>query len=223
VPQATTERLLSAVLGPRLTPEYAGAGAAAAPAPTGPPLTGRQVAAAVGGVLLLLLFFMLYVNRENLPSRPGPPVADVPVVGGMGEAIAVGGTVWGVAFLEHPERFGSRAARGQYFAIGVIAGNRSIRAFTLTARSVGLIDAETGARYTPLLTAWGTPRALSAGRYTSRYPLAPHASIAGLLIFDVPVRVDHARLLVRDLTLTNTAFTGAIELERGARTGMIWH
>ncbi|HEY3377465.1 MAG TPA: hypothetical protein VGL77_08210, partial [Armatimonadota bacterium] len=84
----------------------------------------------------------------------------------------------------------------------------------LSVQSVALIDEQTHERFTPRMTAWGTPTEIDAGRYQTRFTLAPRKIIAGLIVFDVPNPLGRPRLLVRDLTAASGEYTGMIDLTR---------
>jgi len=168
----------------------------------GPPLSVRTVAAAVGAIMLVLLAF-LFINHRS---------GKLPVLGMKGEAIDVGSTTWGVAFTDQVQRIDSRLPQlGQYFAVGVIIGNKGQANLELTAQSVGLIEVASGKRYQPVMAAWGTPNQITAGEYTTHYTLPPQKAIAGLIIFDVPKDLPKPFLLVRDL-FTAQDFSGEIDL-----------
>jgi hypothetical protein len=177
----------------------------------GQPLTGRQVAIAVSGVVLFLLFIIWMNGREG--SAPAAAPAEPPVVGRIGQPVTMGATVWGVAFSDQLATVDGRAPqRGRYLAVGVIVGNRSDGEVLLSTQSVALMDRETGRRYAPVVTAWGTPETLNVGQYQAQWRLPGHESIAGVVIFDVPPTLEAPHLLVRDLTRSVRDESGLIEL-----------
>lgn len=205
------------LFGPLHAPLFAGAGAdaVAAPAPS-PSLSLGQVTAAVGVVLAVLLAVVLYHGR---PATTSPDAGGLPVMGVMGEPVTVGDTAWGVAFIDAQATFSGHTPRqGRFLVVGVVAGNRGTRAFTMDGRAAGLLDADTGTRYAPAFTTWGTPDEIRAWTSVPSYALTPANTVAGLLIFDVPATVAHPRLLVRDMA-AGGEFTGAIDLEQNRRGG----
>jgi hypothetical protein len=135
------------------------------------------------------------------------------MVGAMGEPVAVGNTVWAVAFTEHPERVGGELPRhGRFVAVGLIIGNRGSKAVALGDHVCSLRHDGADPAYRPVLTAWGTPEQLRNNEYQERYLLPPDEIIAGLIFFDVANTVTEPRLLVRDLTARDVDFTAVIDL-----------
>jgi hypothetical protein len=203
------------LFGPLHASLYAGAGAEAVPAPASlQGLSVRQVIIAVGAVLLVLLGFIWYAGQPAGRSAGG---MELPVMGVMGEPVRVGDTVWGVAFTDSSETFSGRTPeRGRFLVVGIVTGNHSTSNFPMNHQTTALLDAASGTRYTPTFTAWGTPDDFPAGKYAPTYTLAPYGTIAGILLFDVPVEFVHPRLLVRDLA-RDEVFTGLIDLERDRR------
>ncbi len=175
------------------------------------PLSRTQITAAVGVGVLFVLFVIFYVGR-NLTTPHG--VAQVPVLGHGSEVVTTGSTLWRVAYAAPPSGTPRRPpARGQYYLVGVLVGNKGAQAFTLTAHSLALADADTGARFHPVLVAWGTPDELRTGQYRAAYTVPPRAVVAGVVLFDIPRRTAHRQLLVRDAADPGE-FAGAIALPR---------
>lgn len=193
----------------------ASGGAIALPAPAvDTPLRPWQVALAVGAILLLLFLVMLI--GQGIHGRPAQTAREkLPVLGMIGEPITIGNTVVGVAFTNTTERLGQRESiRGRFFAVGVVVGNRSTQAVTLSDASLALVDAGNGERFTPVMTAWGSPEELNAGQFAPHFSLQPKHAIAGILVFDTPVTLAAPQLLVRDLTVGEASFTGGIDLTK---------
>jgi hypothetical protein len=182
----------------------------------GPPLSTRQVWVGVGAVLTFLLLLALYAGR-SWSSEPTATADQLPVLGAKGEAVPVGDTVVGVAFTDTTDTLdGKPAQRGEFYAVGIVVGNHGSAPFELTVTSLSLALGAPDATMGPTFVAWGEPEDLNNGRYKSTYRLAPGATIAGMLVFDVARTHAGERLLVRDLTVANSKFAGAIDLTRDA-------
>lgn len=194
---------------PPLATEPAGSAAGRAEPVVGPPLSGRQVTIAVGGILLFIALFLLIGHRGVRRTASG----SIPVKGMMGEEVTIGDTAWGVAFTDQIDRIDNHPpTRGQFYTVGVVLGNNGKTPIRLSRASVGLLDGANAMRYTPELTAWGTPDELKVGRYRTEFVLPPKRAIAGLVVFDAPTGLAKPRLLVRDLASSSAQFTGAIDL-----------
>lgn len=206
---------------PPLQPAGAGATARAEPV-VGKPLSTTQVAIAVGAILLFLAF-VIFLGRGLTggggTSQNADNTRNLPVVGMKGEAVPMGNTAWGVAFTDQMNEVNNRPPQnGQFYAVGIVVGNRGSSELPLSVDSVGLFDAESGRRYKPVITAWGTPEQIGAGQYRTRMSLPPQEAIAGLVVFDVP-QLAKPRLLVRDLSTSSADFTGMIDLTREKASG----
>lgn len=203
---------------PHMAPATAGAGAgetARTEPLVGPPLTARQVGIAIGAILLFLIVMILIGRGGKHSGTTTTPAKSLPVIGMMGESVNVGNTTWGVAFTDHADRIGNQTSHnGQFYAVGVVIGNKGNESITLSRSTAALIDEGTGKRSTPYMTAWGTPDDIREGRYTTEYTLPAHEAIAGLVIFDIPVSLQKPRLLIRDLTTSSTEYTAEIDLTK---------
>jgi hypothetical protein len=185
----------------------------------GPPLTLAQVTIAVSAVLAFLAFVIILGQGGGLSfthhAAPATPVIAKapPTLGVMDQSIRIGQTVWGAAFVDQlTQLHGQTPRRGQFLAVGIVIGNQSHGAFALSRATVALLDLKTNERFTPYLTAWGTPSHILAGGYTTSFALPARQAIAGLIVFDVPLTTTQPRLLIRDLREPATDFTGKIDL-----------
>ncbi len=195
----------------------AGDGAAAAlpgqhPAAHALPL--RTVLVTVGAALLVLAAVLVFSGRLPWRSRAA---GEAPVLGVIGQAVRMGGTALGVAFVGAPERLNGRPARhGRYLAVGVVVGNQGRETVQLEEDAFALTDGDAGGEIAPLMIAYGTPEDLSAGRYAPAYILGPGQTIAAVALFDIATSLTSPRLLVRDYHRQDHRFTGAIDLTREA-------
>ena len=158
---------------PPMAVQPAGAGAAtpAAQPIVGPPLTARQVSISIAG-LLLFLMLVLVLGRWFHGSTSGQ-TSRLPVLGVVGQAITIGDTVLGVAFTDTSKQFQQRTTKnGHFLSVGVVIGNRGEKDFLLDNAALGLDNGDDGTRYVPILTAWGTPEELQAGKYQTHYALS---------------------------------------------------
>ena len=184
----------------------------------GPPLSARQVAVSIGAILLFLVLVIILGHWYRGGGTTTTPVAHLPVLGIVGQAITIGDTVLGVAFTDTPPRFEKRISRkGHFLSVGVVIGNRGDNAFQVDSAALALDNGDDGHRYLPIATVWGTPEELQTGKHQIRYTLPPHETVAGLIIFDLPATVVKPRLLLRDLHDSSAAFSGAIDLTRTTR------
>jgi len=200
---------------PMAQPAGAGGATPAAVPVVGPPLSVKHVGIAVGAILLFLLLVVLIGNGFRQQTPVVTPSPSLPILGVIGEPVTIGDTVFGVAFTDTPQQFENRTSRrGHFLSVGVVVGNRGQQAFTVDSGSLALRNNDETERFRPIMSAWGTPEELDAGRYQKRYSLPPHETVAGLLVFDVPASVTKPRLLVRDLNSTSGDFSGVIDLTR---------
>lgn len=208
---------------PQTASQPSGSRNAAMEPAVGPPLTTKQVGIAIGAILLFLALVII-VGRGGLhggDSKPSVVAGEkaLPIIGIVGEAVDLGDTTWGVAFTDTANRIDDQPpANGQFYAVGIVIGNKSREIIPLSRNSVGLIDEATGKRYIPRVTAWGTPDQIKAGKYSMRYSLSPGKAVAGLIVFDIPLSVTKPRLLVRDLVRSSEEFTAEIDLLREKKT-----
>jgi len=203
---------------PVLQPAGAGAAvpAASETAAPGRPLTVPQVAVAVGAVLLLLLGIVFFAGHR--PMSDSSTHAKVPVLGAVGEPVSIGKTAVGVADTGSADTWEGRPPKnGQFIGVIIIVANNGTDAFMLDDAAFALTDGRNDGRHAPAFIAYGMPEELQAGKYQRTYQLKPGELIAAVAVFDIAKTDTQPRLLVRDMTQSDKAFTGAIDLTQKTR------